>query len=150
MTLGVVWGDDKIGLAPEYPFQTNSEASNLKKDNLTTAEHGRLLGCTITTYVSAEGNKTIYLCHEMTWGQIIKDALQKVVLEDYYPLCEVLICYKKYFVHTEKFFYDMLILNYLENEVLLNIQNYIQSKWEEKEKERTGKEVQWHNCPNEM
>lgn len=34
MTLGVVWGADKIGLAPEYPFQTNSEASNLKKDNL--------------------------------------------------------------------------------------------------------------------
>lgn len=93
----------------------------------------------ITTYVSAEGNKTIYLCREMTRGQINKDALQKEVLEDYYPLCEVLICYKKYLVHTEKFFCDMLILNYLENEVLLNIQNDMQSKWEEKE--RTEKET---------
>lgn len=34
MTLGVVWGADKIALAPEYPFQTNSEASNLKKGYL--------------------------------------------------------------------------------------------------------------------
>lgn len=45
----------------------------------------------ITTYASAEGNKTIYLCHEVTQGKIIKDVLQKEVLEDYYPLCEVLV-----------------------------------------------------------
>lgn len=151
MTLGVVWGADKIGLAPKHPFQTNSETSNLKKrSSLTPAEHGKLLVCMITTYISAEDNKTIYLCPEMTQDKIIKGVLQKEVLEDYYALCEVLICCKKYPVHTEKFFYNLLILIYLENEVLLSIQNDLQSRWEDKEKGRTEKETQRHVCPNEM
>jgi len=40
-------------------------------------------------------------------GKIIKEALQKDILEDYYPLCEVLIFYKnteKFFLHTQKSF----------------------------------------------
>lgn len=53
-TLGVVWGAYKTDLVSGYPSQTNSEGSNLKKDNLCCRTQEGMS----RDNISAEGNNT--------------------------------------------------------------------------------------------